>query len=176
MKKILVVVDMQNDFIDGSLGTKEAEAIVDNVVAKIKEYPRDCVYATRDTHQEDYLQTQEGANLPVVHCIEGTHGWEINDKVKEALGGAVVMNKPTFGSMELADMMVMEFFGHEASECEVELVGLCTDICVVSNAMLLKARLPEVKISVDAACCAGVTSESHNAALKTMQMCQIAVK
>lgn len=176
MKKILVVVDMQNDFIDGSLGTKEAEAIVDNVVAKIKEYPRDCVYATRDTHQEDYLQTQEGANLPVVHCIEGTHGWEINDKVKEALGGAVVMNKPTFGSMELADMMVMEFFGHEASECEVELVGLCTDICVVSNAMILKARLPEVKISVDAACCAGVTPESHDAALKTMQMCQIAVK
>lgn len=176
MKKILVVVDMQNDFIDGSLGTKEAEAIVDNVVAKIKEYPRDCVYATRDTHQEDYLQTQEGANLPVVHCIEGTHGWEINDKVKEALGGAVVMNKPTFGSMELADMMVMEFLGHEASECEVELVGLCTDICVVSNAMILKARLPEVKISVDAACCAGVTPESHDAALKTMQMCQIAVK
>lgn len=176
MKKILVVVDMQNDFIDGSLGTKEAEAIVDNVVAKIKEYPRDCVYATRDTHQEDYLQTQEGASLPVVHCIEGTHGWEINDKVKEALGGAVVMNKPTFGSMELADMMVMEFLGHEASECEVELVGLCTDICVVSNAMILKARLPEVKISVDAACCAGVTPESHDAALKTMQMCQIAVK
>lgn len=176
MKKILIVVDMQNDFIDGSLGTAEAEAIVDNVAAKINTYPKDCVYATRDTHQDNYLQTQEGVNLPVVHCIEGTHGWEINDKVKAALGGAVVMNKPTFGSPELADMMVMEFAGLPAEECEVELVGLCTDICVVSNAMLLKARLPEVKISVDAACCAGVTPESHEAALKTMQMCQINVK
>lgn len=176
MKKILIVVDMQNDFIDGSLGTDEAEAIVDNVVAKINEYPKDHVYATRDTHQDDYLQTQEGENLPVVHCIEGTHGWEINDKVKAALGSAVVMNKPTFGSLELADMMVMEFAGLPAEECEIELVGLCTDICVVSNAMLLKARLPEVKISVDASCCAGVTPESHEAALKTMQMCQIAVK
>ena len=176
MKKILIVVDMQNDFIDGSLGTPEAEAIVDNVVAKINTYTKDCVYATRDTHQDDYLMTQEGENLPVVHCIEGTHGWEINDKVKEALGSAVVMNKPTFGSMQLADMMVMEFMGHEMSECEIELVGLCTDICVVSNAMILKARLPEVKISVDSSCCAGVTPESHDAALKTMQMCQIAVK
>ena len=176
MKKILIVVDMQNDFIDGSLGTPEAEAIVDNVVAKIQEYPRDCVYATRDTHQDDYLMTQEGENLPVVHCIEGTHGWEINDKVKEALGSAVVMNKPTFGSLQLADMMVMEFMGHDISECEIELVGLCTDICVVSNAMLLKARLPEVKISVDSSCCAGVTPESHDAALKTMGMCQVKVK
>ena len=176
MKKILVVVDMQNDFIDGSLGTAEAEAIVDNVVAKINEYPKEHVYATRDTHQDDYLQTQEGANLPVVHCIEGTHGWEINDKVKAALGGAVVVNKPSFGSLELADMMAMEFAGLPAEECEIELVGLCTDICVVSNAMLLKARLPEVKVSVDASCCAGVTPESHEAALKTMQMCQVAVK
>ena len=176
MKKILIVVDMQNDFIDGSLGTPEAEAIVDNVVAKIQEYPRDCVYATRDTHQDDYLMTQEGENLPVVHCIEGTYGWEINNKVKEALGSAVVMNKPTFGSLQLADMMVMEFMGHDISECEIELVGLCTDICVVSNAMLLKARLPEVKISVDSSCCAGVTPESHDAALKTMGMCQVKVK
>ena len=176
MKKILIVVDMQNDFIDGSLGTPEAEAIVDNVVAKINTYTKDCVYATRDTHQDDYLMTQEGEKLPIVHCIEGTHGWEINDKVKEALGTAVVMNKPTFGSLQLADLMMMEFFGHEQSECEVELVGLCTDICVVSNAMILKARLPEAKISVDASCCAGVTPESHEAALKTMQMCQIEVK
>ncbi|MBQ7758004.1 cysteine hydrolase family protein [Anaerotignum sp.] len=175
MKKILIVVDMQNDFIDGSLGTPEAEAIVENVVAKINTYTKDCVYATRDTHQDDYLQTQEGENLPVVHCIEGTHGWEINEKVKAALGTAVVVNKPTFGSLQLADMMMMEFFGHELSECEIELVGLCTDICVVSNAMILKARLPEVKISVDSSCCAGVTPESHEAALKTMQMCQIKV-
>lgn len=176
MKKILIVVDMQNDFIDGSLGTAEAEAIVDNVVKKIGEYPKDCVYATRDTHQDDYLQTQEGENLPVVHCIEGTHGWQINEKVAAALDGAVTVNKPTFGSLELADMIAMEFAGLPAEECEVELVGLCTDICVVSNAMLLKARLPEVKISVDAACCAGVTPQSHTAALQTMQMCQVSVK
>ena len=176
MKKILIVVDMQNDFIDGSLGTPEAEAIVDNVVAKMGEYTKDCIYVTRDTHQDDYLMTQEGENLPVVHCIEGTHGWEINDKVKAAMGSAVVMNKPTFGSLQLADMMVMEFMGHELSECEIELVGLCTDICVVSNALILKARLPEVKISVDSSCCAGVTPESHEAALKTMAMCQIEVK
>ncbi len=176
MKKILIVVDMQNDFIDGALGTKEAEAIVDNVVEKINGYTKDCVYATRDTHQENYLETQEGKHLPVVHCVEGTHGWEINDKVKAALGTAVVMNKPTFGSLQLADLMMMEFFGHELSECEIEMVGLCTDICVVSNAMILKARLPEVKITVDASCCAGVTPESHEAALKTMQMCQIIVK
>ena len=176
MKKILIVVDMQNDFIDGSLGTPEAEAIVDNVVAKMGEYTKDCIYVTRDTHQDDYLMTQEGEKLPVVHCIEGTHGWEINDKVKAAMGSAVVMNKPTFGSLQLADMMMMEFLGHELPECEIELVGLCTDICVVSNALILKARFPEVKISVDSSCCAGVTPESHEAALTTMRMCQIEVK
>ena len=113
MKKILIVVDMQNDFIDGSLGTPEAEAIVDHVVAKMGEYTKDCIYVTRDTHQDDYLMTQEGEKLPVAHCIEGTHGWEIHDKVKAAMGSAVVMNKPTFGSLQLADMMVMEFMGHE---------------------------------------------------------------
>lgn len=176
MKKILIVVDMQNDFIDGSLGTPEAEAIVDNVVAKIGTYPSTCVYATKDTHQDDYLMTQEGEKLPVAHCIEGTQGWEINAKVKEALGTAIQVNKITFGSMQLADMIVMEFMGHDPEECEIELVGLCTDICVVSNALILKARLPEVKISVDASCCAGVTPETHEAALKTMQMCQIEVK
>ena len=176
MKKILIVVDMQNDFIDGSLGTPEAEAIVDKVVAKINGYTKDCVYATRDTHQDDYLMTQEGDKLPIAHCIEGTQGWELNPKVKEALGTAVLVNKTSFGSLPLADMMAMEFLGHDAEECEIELVGLCTDICVVSNALILKARLPEVKISVDASCCAGVTPESHEAALQTMQMCQIEVK
>ena len=175
MKKILIVVDMQNDFIDGSLGTPEAEAIVDNVVAKMGEYTKDCIYVTRDTHQDDYLMTQEGDKLPVVHCIEGTQGWDIHPKVKAAMGSAVVVNKPTFGSLQLADMMVMEFMGHELSECEIELVGLCTDICVVSNALILKARLPEVKISVDASCCAGVTPETHKAALTTMKMCQVDV-
>ena len=175
MKKILIVVDMQNDFIDGALGTKEAEGIVDNVVAKMNTYTKDRIYVTRDTHYEDYLDTQEGKKLPVVHCVKGTHGWEIHDKVKEAMGTAIVMDKPTFGSLQLAEMMTMEFVGHELSECEIELVGLCTDICVVSNALILKARLPEVKISVDSACCAGVTPESHEAALQTMRMCQIEV-
>ena len=175
MKKILIVVDMQNDFIDGSLGTPEAEAIVDNVVAKIGAYAKDCVIATRDTHQDDYLMTQEGQNLPVAHCIEGKQGWEINAKVQEALGDAVIVNKPTFGSYELAELIAKECEGHKESECEIELIGLCTDICVVSNAMLLKAKLPEAKISVDASCCAGVTPESHEAALKTMAMCQIKV-
>ena len=132
MKKILIVVDMQNDFIDGSLGTPEAEAIVDNVIAKINTYTKDCVYATRDTHQDNYLQTQEGENLPIVHCIEGTYGWQLNERVQAALGSAVVMNKPSFGSWELADMMVMEFAGLPTEECEIEIIGLCTDICVVS--------------------------------------------
>ena len=108
MKKILVVIDMQNDFIDGALGTKEAETIVDNVIAKIKQYPADCIYATRDTHQEDYLETLEGKKLPVVHCVEGTKGWELNSKVAEALKGAVIMNKPAFGSPALADMLAAE--------------------------------------------------------------------
>lgn len=174
MKKLLVVIDMQNDFIDGALGTKEAEAIVDHVVAKIKEYPIDCIYATRDTHQADYLETQEGKFLPVVHCVEGTKGWEIHDKVAAALEGAVIVNKPNFGSPALADMLYFETIGQE--EVEIELVGLCTDICVVSNAILLKTKLPEVNITVDASCCAGVTPESHEAALTTMKMCQCVIK
>lgn len=172
MKKILVVIDMQNDFVDGALGTPEAVSIVDAVVKKIHSYDRENVYATRDTHQKDYLNTQEGKNLPVEHCIVGTKGWELNDRVVEALKDGKVIDKPTFGSVKLV---------HELSkigareEVEIELVGLCTDICVVSNALLLKAAMPEVKISVDASCCAGVTPESHNAALKTMEMCQIQV-
>ena len=174
MKKLLVVIDMQNDFIDGALGTKEAEAIVNPVIAKIKEYSKDCVYATRDTHQADYLETQEGKFLPVTHCVEGTKGWEIHEKVAAALAGAVIVNKPNFGSQALADMLYFETMGQE--EVEIELVGLCTDICVVSNAILLKAKLPEVKITVDASCCAGVTPESHEAALTTMKMCQCVVK
>ena len=175
MKKILIVVDMQNDFIDGSLGTPEAEAIVDNVVAKINTYTKDCVYATRDTHQDNYLQTQEGENLPIVHCIEGTYGWQLNKKVQAALGNAVVMNKPSFGSWELADMMVMEFAGLPAEECEIEIIGLCTDICVVSNVALLKAYCPEVPMSVRASCCAGVTPEAHEHALATMKSLQVEI-
>ena len=170
MKKLLVVIDMQNDFIDGALGTKEAEAIVDNVVAKIKEYPKDCIYATRDTHTADYLETQEGKFLPVVHCVEGTKGWEINEKVAKALEGAVIVNKGTFGSAELADMLYFETIGQD--EVEIELIGLCTDICVVSNALLIKAFCPECEVIVDANACAGVTEENHKAALVTMASCQ----
>jgi nicotinamidase-related amidase len=173
MRRILVVVDMQNDFIDGSLGTKDAEAIVERVVAKIRSYPADSVYCTLDTHPVNYLETAEGRSLPVEHCIKGTAGWELNKSVKEALTGSVNIEKPTFGSYELAERLYTLYQSNP--DLEIELVGLCTDICVVSNALLLKARLPEVPITVDPACCAGVTPESHAAALLTMKMCQIGV-
>ena len=172
MKKILVVIDMQNDFIDGTLGTKEAQAIIENVIAKIHDYPADCIYATRDTHEENYLETSEGRYLPVKHCIAGTKGWEIRKEVAEAMPKAIVIDKPSFGSSELCERLYEES-GKE--EIEIELVGLCTDICVVTNALLLKTRLPETKVSVDASCCAGVTVESHEAALTTMKMCQVEV-
>ena len=173
MRKLLVVVDMQKDFVDGALGTKEAVAIVSAVVEKIKSYDIKDVFVTRDTHQENYMDTQEGHNLPVKHCIEGTEGWDLDPKVKELVAGATFVNKPTFGSTELAGM-IKDISDRE--EVEIELIGLCTDICVVSNALLLKAFMPEVKISVDSACCAGVTPEKHEAALETMRSCQIEVK
>ena len=170
MRKLLIVIDMQNDFIDGALGTKEAEAIVSNVIAKIKEYDPHDVIATRDTHEPDYLSTQEGRYLPVEHCIRGTQGWQVRDEIAELLTDARVYDKPTFGSTAMAEDLRKIA---ESEEIEIELVGLCTDICVVSNALLLKAAMPEVKISVDPACCAGVTPESHEAALQTMRACQI---
>lgn len=175
MQKILVVVDMQNDFVDGALGTKEARSIVENVVRKIKSYKGSKVFATRDTHEENYLETSEGRHLPVPHCIRGTEGWNIKKEVEDALSeiGAEVIDKPTFGSemlaQRLSDMAQKE-------EAEIELIGLCTDICVVSNALLLKAKLPESAIKVDASCCAGVSPESHKAALLTMKMCQIEIQ
>ncbi len=172
MRKLLVVVDMQKDFVDGALGTKEAVAIVPAVLEKIKEYDIKNVFVTRDTHQPDYMDTQEGANLPVEHCIEGTPGWELDKKVAEAVEGAHFVNKPTFGSVALA-RMISDI--SEKEDIEIELIGLCTDICVVSNALMLKAFMPEVKISVDSACCAGVTPEKHEAALETMRSCQINV-
>lgn len=172
MKKILIVVDMQNDFIDGALGTPEAVQIVPKVVKKIQSYPRECIYATRDTHGADYLTTREGKFLPVEHCIINTEGWQIREEIAQALGDATVIDKKTFGSLMLPKMMEMEC-GHEPAT--IELVGLCTDICVVSNALLIKAQLPECDIVVDASCCAGVTPESHEAALKTMEMCQIQI-
>ena len=170
MRKILVVVDMQKDFVDGSLGTKEAVAIVPAVVEKIRQYDKKDIFVTRDTHQENYMDTQEGKNLPVVHCVENTEGWELDKTVAAEVEGATFINKPTFGSVELAKA-IKDIY--EKEEIEVELIGLCTDICVVSNALLLKANMPELKISVDKDCCAGVTMEKHLAALETMRSCQI---
>ena len=168
--KLLVVVDMQNDFIDGALGTKEAVAIVPAVKAKIEAARKEgtTVIFTRDTHEENYMDTQEGKNLPVPHCIRNTQGWEISPELEVA--DSVVVDKPTFGSVVLGEM-VKNMENVEA----IEVIGLCTDICVISNALLLKATLPEVPISVDAACCAGVTPQSHDNALAAMKMCQIAV-
>ena len=173
MRKILIVVDMQNDFIDGALGTPEAVAIVENVKAKIRSYDPADIFVTMDTHGPEYLTTQEGRNLPVEHCIKGSAGWLVRKDIAELLDGAKVYEKPTFGSTALAKD-IAELAANE--EIEIEIIGLCTDICVVSNALLLKASMPEVAISVDPACCAGVTPESHKAALATMQMCQIQTK
>ena len=166
--KYLIVVDMQKDFIDGALGTKEAQAIVPNVRKKIEEFDGEVIF-TRDTHHKDYLSTQEGRNLPVEHCIEGTAGWEIDKSLQPFCKGLVV-NKPTFGSMALA-----EEIWERGDAQEITLVGLCTDICVISNAMLLKAAMPEVPIIVDRACCAGVTPQSHENALEAMKMCQMTI-
>lgn len=172
MKKVLIVVDMQKDFVDGALGTKEAVGIVDNVVAKIKGFEGD-VIATYDTHSENYMDTQEGKKLPVPHCIKGTDGWKLDQKVQAALDekGFTEVYKPTFGSVDLVEMIRK----YDIENTEIELIGLCTDICVVSNALLLKANFPEMNISVDAACCAGVTPQKHEAALETMRSCQIEV-
>ena len=179
--KVLVVVDMQNDFIDGALGTEEAKAIVPKVVQKIREFDG-FVITTQDAHGDNYLETQEGKNLPVPHCIYGTNGYLLRDEVHRAVE-AKPMNtmfiKETFGCASLAlwldnyDSGLMNTVGEEIEE--VVLVGLCTDICVISNAMLLKAFLPEVPITVDASCCAGVTPESHKNALNAMRMCQIRI-
>ena len=175
MKKLLIVVDMQKDFVDGALGSQEAVEIVDNVVKKINEFDGDII-VTYDTHPKNYMETQEGKNLPVPHCIRKTQGWKINKEVKAALKAAscpvIRVEKPTFGSLDLAMLIRQDLF---EEECSVELVGLCTDICVVSNALLLKANFPEMPIAVDASCVAGVTPESNDAALTTMKMRQIQV-
>lgn len=177
MSKLLVVVDMQNDFIDGALGTKEATGIVDNVIEKIRKYEteKEPIIFTMDTHRDNYLDTQEGQNLPVKHCIAHTQGWEIHSRIKEAfdLNKYKIYEKVTFGSSELAKDLLNGVY-HDVSE--VELVGICTDICVITNAMLFKTFLPEVPVFVDAACCAGVTPESHENALKAMKLCQIHIR
>lgn len=163
--KTLIVVDCQNDFISGALGTKEAQAIVPNVKKKIEEYEArgDEIIFTRDTHQNDYLNTNEGEHLPIEHCIEGTYGWRVADGLEVENCGYI--DKPTFGWTH--------WNNHNFEE--VELVGLCTDICVISNALILKAQFPEIDITVDASCCAGVTPEKHKAALEVMRSCQINV-
>ncbi|MBR6826493.1 MAG: cysteine hydrolase [Oscillospiraceae bacterium] len=173
MKKLLIVVDMQKDFVDGALGTAEALAIVDNVVNKIETFEGDII-VTYDTHFENYMQTQEGKNLPVIHCVKGTPGWELNDRVQAALEKREykTIEKPTFGSTELPKYIQEHY---DPAQLEIQLIGLCTDICVVSNALLLKANFLDAKISVDPSCCAGVTVGSHEAALTTMRMCQIQV-
>ena len=168
MKNILIVIDVQNDFIDGALGTTEAVAIVPYVKEKIENFEGKVLF-TRDTHTIDYLSTQEGRNLPVEHCIKGTNGWQIRSEL-DILRKTEAIDKPTFGSTALVHLL------QKAEDVEaVELIGLCTDICVISNAMLIKAALPECNVSVRADCCAGVTPESHQNALAAMAMCQIEI-
>lgn len=171
MKKLLVVVDMQKDFVTGALGTKEAVKIVPNVVRKIEEEFKNGteIVFTKDTHQENYLSTQEGRNLPIIHCIKNTDGWELIPELSQYEVTHKIIEKPTFGSTHLAHLVANGKYD------EVELIGLCTDICVISNAMIVKAVNTEMLVSVDASCCAGVTPESHQNALEAMRMCQIAV-
>lgn len=171
MMKALVVVDMQNDFITGSLGTEEAQKIVSAVTKRISAAAAEGweIVFTMDTHHADYLSTQEGKNLPVVHCVKGTDGFALAPEVEALSAGCRRFEKNTFGSVQLASYL------REKQAEEVELIGLCTDICVISNAMLIKAFLPETKVSVKADCCAGVTPQSHENALSAMKMCQISV-
>lgn len=173
MKHFLVVVDIQNDFVDGALGTKEAEGIIDNSVKKIENFDGE-IFVTFDTHTENYLETSEGKKLPVVHCVKGTKGFELNEKIAKALENRTYtsVEKPTFGSLELPKL-IKDRAGN--SEFDITLIGLCTDICVVSNALILKANFLESEIYVDSSCCAGVTVATHNSALDTMRCCQINV-
>ena len=176
--KVLVVVDMQNDFITGSLSSKEAQAVVEPVVQRILDFDGLILY-TLDTHTEDYLNTKEGEKLPVKHCIAGTDGWAPNSAVWMALMHKNVADeqhmiaKDTFGGVSLP-MRIHEMLEGEDPE-EITLVGLCTDICVISNALLLQAFYPEAKITVDASCCAGATPEGHKTALAAMKPCQIEI-
>jgi nicotinamidase-related amidase len=174
MKKLLIVVDMQKDFVDGALGSAEALAIVPDVCKKIASFEGKII-VTFDTHTEDYMNTREGKMLPVPHCIKGTAGHLLNSDVSNALSDKeyISIEKPTFGAVNLPDT-VREYMGTD--DFEMELCGLCTDICVVSNALILKAAFPEAEISVDEKCCAGVTPEKHKAALETMRSCQINVR
>ena len=173
MKHFLIVVDMQKDFVDGALGSPEAKAIVPNVMDKILGFEGQ-IFATLDTHAANYMETAEGKKLPVPHCIKGTPGWMLDDGVAAALEqkGYTPVEKLTFGSVMLPRLLYQAAGGEPFT---AELIGLCTDICVVSNALIIKATFPDAQVKVDSACCAGVTPESHEAALKTMQMCQVEV-
>ncbi len=173
MKKILVVVDIQNDFVDGALGSKEAVAIIDNACRKIRDFDG-YIFVTLDTHGENYMNTAEGKKLPVPHCIKGTDGWKLNAEIENALEGKsfTVIEKPTFGSQKLAELIAEKYKDDELS---VELIGICTDICVISNALTIRAHNTECDITVDSSCCAGVTPEAHNAALEVMKSCLINV-
>lgn len=170
--QVLVVVDMQNDFIDGSLGTSEAVDIVQKVKDKITSFHGRVLF-TRDTHEKNYMETQEGKNLPVPHCIENTNGWMLHPSLEE-ICEEIPIDKPTFGSVQLGE--ILKAVNQEDTITSVTLIGLCTDICVISNAMIIKAFLPETEIIVDASCCAGVTVESHKRALEAMKMCQIKIE
>lgn len=173
MKHILVVVDIQKDFVDGALGTKEAVSMIPNAVRKIRDFDGE-IFVTYDTHFDDYMESAEGKKLPVPHCIKGTDGWELDKDIASALEGKdfTRVEKLTFGSVDLP-ALVSEAVGE--GDFDITLIGLCTDICVVSNALILKASFPEREICVDASCCAGVTVDTHDAALATMKMCQINV-
>ena len=173
MKHFLVVVDIQKDFVDGALGTNEAVSIIDKCVDKIENFNGEII-VTYDTHTDDYLSSAEGKKLPVVHCIKGTDGWQLNDKIAKALRDKnyEVVEKPTFGSVQLPEIIAEKADGEDF---DITLIGLCTDICVVSNALLLKANFYEKEIYVDSSCCAGVTVDTHNASLDTMRCCQINV-
>ena len=178
MKKVLIAVDMQKDFIDGSLGTKEAAKIVDNVAREIKK-DYDFIVCIRDTHYDDYLSTNEGKHNPVVHCIEGSEGWQINKTIEDALnsrdhGSYMFINKPTFGSEKLIE--VLKEADRKESIESITLVGLRTDVCVVSNALMVKAAFPQIPIKVIPDCCAGVTPKTHKATLEIMKMCQIDIE
>ena len=180
MKQFLIVVDMQHDFVDGALGTPEAVGILENAAALIRSW-EDEIFVTFDTHDADYLETAEGRKLPVVHCAAGTEGWTLHPQIGEALaereaaapGSVQTVQKHTFGSVRLPEL-IAEAAGDEAFS--ITLIGLCTDICVISNAMLLKAHFPEMPIAVRADCCAGVTPLLHTAALAVMQSCQIDIE
>ena len=173
MQEILVVVDMQNDFVTGPLGTPEARTILPKVAEKVKNFPGRVLF-TRDTHEENYLESREGRALPVPHCIRGTWGWELCPEL-ETLRKEEPVDKCTFGSTGLGEVLrAADQYGEKIGK--ITLVGVCTDICVISNALLLRAFLPEAEIAVDAACCAGVTPESHQTALRAMKACQIAIE